>query len=116
MEDFISSLKLTSPMLTQGRSLEEVQEAKSSSDKDIEKASKDFEALLVQQMLSSWWKTVPSGGGISSSREEELFRDMLNQELSQQIADNDSLGVKDIIARELKGKGNLPMPRDHQKE
>lgn len=88
-----------------------LQKSEPSSEKEIKDASKDFEALLVQQMLASWWKTVPSGGGISNSREEELFRDMLNQELAQQIAENDSLGIKDTIAREMteksKGKEKL---------
>lgn len=69
--------------------------------KETEKAATDFEAMLVQQMLKSMWSTVPSQGMLSSSREEEYYRDMLNEGLARDIAEKRSIGIKDVILREL---------------
>lgn len=71
------------------------------SDKEIEKASTDFEALLLQEMLKSMWQTVPGGGLVSGSHEEEIYRDMLNQGVAEEMAKTQSIGIKDIIAGEM---------------
>lgn len=70
--------------------------------KDIEKAATDFEALLLQQMFSSMWSTVPQGGLLSGTREEELFRDMLNEALAKSVAEHQSIGVRDVLAKDMK--------------
>jgi len=77
------------------------------SEKDAEQiraAATDFEALLLHQMLNTMWKTVPKGGLVSGSREEEMYRDMLNEQLAQQIAQDQGIGIKEVIMRELESK------------
>ncbi|MFM1848346.1 MAG: hypothetical protein RL417_1820 [Pseudomonadota bacterium] len=76
------------------------------SDAEIERASTDFEALLLQQMLQSMWSTVPQNGMLTGSREETLYRDMLNEQLAQSMAGSQSLGIKDMIAREMRKNEN----------
>lgn len=72
--------------------------------KAVEKAATDFEALLLQQMFKSMWTNVPSEGLISGSSEEGLYRDMLNDALSKSVAENQSIGVKDVVLRELSAR------------
>lgn len=80
-------------------------DAKSSSKADspgeAEKAATDFEALLLHQMLQAMWSTVPSEGMLGGSREEDLYRDMLNDALSKQIAEGQSIGIKEVVLRDL---------------
>ena len=71
-------------------------------EKEIVKASTDFEALLLQEMLKSMWQAVPGGGLLSGSHEEEIYRDMLNQGVAEQMAETQSIGIKDIIAGEMR--------------
>jgi peptidoglycan hydrolase FlgJ len=73
-----------------------------SSDQEIERAATDFESLLLQQMLQSMWSTVPQNGMLTGSREETLYRDMLNEQLAQSMAENQSLGIKELIARDMR--------------
>lgn len=73
----------------------------SESAEDVYKAATDFEALLLQQMFKTMWETVPKGGLITGSREEELYRDMLNEQLAKDIAEKQSIGVRDVIARDI---------------
>ena len=72
--------------------------------KEAEKAAKDFEALLVNQMLKSMWSSVPKDGLMTGGREEEFFRDMLNEALSDSLATNQSMGIKDIVLKEFKAR------------
>lgn len=67
-----------------------------------EKAATQFEALLLQQMLQSMWKTVPkSEEGLSGSREEELYRDMFTETVAQDIAEKQSFGLKEAVLGEM---------------
>ncbi|MCB0354703.1 MAG: rod-binding protein [Bdellovibrionales bacterium] len=67
-----------------------------------EQASKDFEAMLVQQMFRSMWKTVPQNGILTQSREEQLFQEMLQDEVAKNMSESQSIGIKDVILRELR--------------
>lgn len=76
--------------------------ATSRHDGEVEKAATQFEALLVQEMIKEMWATVPKGGLLGDSSEENTYQDMYQQALSQSIAENQSIGVKDVIIRDIK--------------
>lgn len=65
------------------------------------KAATDFEALMMGEMLKSMWRSVPSAGLLSGSREEELYRDMLTQAVAEQMATEQSLGIRDLVENEM---------------
>jgi flagellar protein FlgJ len=75
--------------------------ASSKSAKDVEKAATDFEALLLKQMFDEMWKTVPQNSLLSGSNEEKQFRDMYTQALAQDIAETQSIGVKQAILKDF---------------
>lgn len=67
----------------------------------IAAAATDFEALLVHQMLTAMWQSVPQGGMLSGSREEGMFRDMLNDAVAKEIASGEGLGVKEVVIKDM---------------
>lgn len=69
--------------------------------KQVQKAAEDFEALMLKQMMNAMWSTVPQGGMLSGSREEEMYRDMLNESVAAEVAKGQGIGIKQVIAREL---------------
>ncbi len=77
--------------------------------KQAGKAAEEFESMLVKQMLGSMWQPT---NGVEPSREETLYRDMLNDELSKQVAKTGELGIKRVIYEDMqrrdfgKQKGN----------
>ena len=71
------------------------------SPEEIDKAATQFEALLMQQMFQSMWAGVGQAGMVSGSREEEFYRDMLNQALATDVAERQSIGIKAVIARDI---------------
>ena len=79
--------------------------SKAAEDKKIEQAAGQFEGMLLQQMFQAMWQTAPSSGMLSGSHEEELFRDMFNQSLAEEVSKGQGIGIKEIVAKELRKKG-----------
>lgn len=67
----------------------------------VDKSARQFEALLLQRMMQSMWQTVPSNGLLSGSREEELYRDMLNEAIATSVSQGKGVGIHDVVAREM---------------
>ena len=74
---------------------------------EVEKSATQFEALLLQQMFKSMWESVPKEGMLSGSREEELFRDMLNENLAKEVSEKQSIGIKKVVVNEMKRRLGL---------
>ncbi len=74
-------------------------------DKKVQKASEDFEALLVSQMINSMWQTVPKDNLLGGGQEEDYYREMLTDEISKEISKTGQFGIKDIVMEELKKRG-----------
>ena len=72
------------------------------SDADIKKAGTQFEALLLHQMFNSMWETIPKGGMLSGSHEEGMYRDMFNEALATNISENSSIGIRDVLVKDMK--------------
>jgi Rod binding domain-containing protein len=96
----LDQLKSKAEKLAQGIELHKPLAAKDK-DAQIKDASTQFEALLLQQMMGAMWSTVPKDGLVSGSREEELYRDMLNEAVAKNTAKGQGIGIKEVIAREL---------------
>ena len=68
---------------------------------DPAQAAEQFEALILQEMMKSMWRTVPDGGILSGSNEEATYRDMLNEAVAQSIASGKGVGIKDMISKDI---------------
>lgn len=85
--------------------MSEVSQAKLPATKDAAQAAQQFEALLIGEMLKSMWQTVPQGQLLSGSHEESLYRDMLNEAISNSIAEGRGMGIKDVIFKDMNRLG-----------
>lgn len=68
---------------------------------DPQEAARQFEALLIQEMLKSMWAAVPQGEILSNSSEEKMYRDMLNEATADQISRGQGIGIKDVILKDI---------------
>jgi peptidoglycan hydrolase FlgJ len=64
-------------------------------------AAKEFEALLVHQMLQSMYQTVSTKDSLLGSPDEEKYRDLYLEALSKDIADGQGIGIKEVISKEF---------------
>lgn len=70
-------------------------------DEKLRRACEDFEAVFVHQLLRSMRNTVLKSNLMGSRREEELFQDMMDSEVSKAAAKTRSMGIADLLYRQL---------------
>ena len=73
----------------------------------LEKACKDFEAIILNQILSAMRKAVPEGGLFEKSYGEKIYQSMMDEELSKNIAHGKGMGLGEMLFRQLTSKNNL---------
>lgn len=70
---------------------------------NLKKASKDFESLIISEMMKVFRESVPKDGLTSGGFGEEIFTSMLDGELSKKISERGSFGVSNIVEKQLSG-------------
>jgi Rod binding domain-containing protein len=69
-------------------------------------AAMQFEALLLHQMFAQMWKSVPKSELLGGGREDEYYRDMLNEALADSVAKGNGIGIRDVVFKELSKSEN----------
>lgn len=83
-----------------------LKDKKISTPKEIDKAASGFESLLVHKMLQEMWSSSNDGILGDNSNQAQIFRDMFNQAVADEISKGQGIGVKDFVTKEL--SKNLP--------
>ena len=78
-----------------GRTPAQIEDAK------MRKVCREFESLLVAQMLTKMRESVPKSDLFGSSEKEELFRSMLDQEIAKQISETSAIKLGDLLYAQL---------------
>ena len=73
-----------------------------SDDLKLRDAANEFEAIFIQQMLKTMRKTSIESDLIPKSEGEKLFQSMLDEKYSEISAKSGSLGLGDMIYKQLK--------------
>ncbi|MCS6860470.1 MAG: rod-binding protein [Abditibacteriales bacterium] len=69
---------------------------------ELRKATQDFEAIFVAQLLSQMRKAMaPPSSLLGGGREEETFREWMDQEIGKSVARRGGLGIGEAVYRQL---------------
>ncbi|PHZ83334.1 rod-binding protein [Paremcibacter congregatus] len=72
---------------------------------DFERKARDtadsFEAVFLSQILKSMSTGLKADGAFSGGHGEDVFRDVLNEEIGKQISKNGGIGLSDAVYREI---------------
>lgn len=83
---------------------------------DFEKKAREtadsFEAVFLSQILKSMSMGMKSDGPFGGGHSEEMFRDVLNEEIANQIAQNGGIGLSDSVYREILKTQEIDSPHD----
>ena len=105
---------LLSPKFATSWSLDELRRAAQSGDsKALDEAAKQFEAIFVQMMLKSMRKAqdvMADKDSPFNSEQVKFYRDMHDTQIASDLASNGSIGLADIIVRQLGKTGEGYMP------
>lgn len=89
------------------------QAAQSGDSKALDEAAKQFEAIFVQMMLKSMRKAqdvMADKDSPFNSEQVKFYRDMHDKQVAGDLASNGSIGLADIIVRQLGKTGDDYMP------
>lgn len=70
-------------------------------DARLKKACSEFEALLINQMLSAMREATFKANIFGSSDNEDIFQSMMDEEIARNITNRRSLGIGEAIYRQL---------------
>ncbi|MHB9035449.1 MAG: rod-binding protein [Armatimonadota bacterium] len=76
-------------------------DADSRDQKKLKQACKDFESIFLGYLLKSMRKTVSKSELLGSSQEEQVFQDMMDDEVSKSAAENNTVGIADALYKQL---------------
>ena len=78
-------------------------------DKELLEACQEFESLFVHMMLKEMRSTIPENGLIEKSTGREIFEDMYDQKVAENIAKSErGIGLAQVLYRQMKHtRGNL---------
>jgi Rod binding domain-containing protein len=76
----------------------------------IKKVAKEFESIFTSIMLRSMRNTVGENPLMPTSFGEEVYTDMLDSEYAKMISNNATLGLSDLIIKELERQENRDNP------
>lgn len=74
---------------------------KSGSQRALQDAAEQFEAIFLYQLLDEMRKTVPETDLLGNRRAEKLFQSMLDQELASHATQTQSLGLAKLIYEQM---------------
>jgi len=67
----------------------------------LQEVGKHFEALFIQMMLQSMRQATP-GDPLLGGKEGEMYRDLFDKQISENLASHGGMGLADIIVRQLR--------------
>lgn len=71
-------------------------------DKSLLEACQELESVFLNQIMSVMRSTVPANALLGRSQAEEIFQGMLDQEYAKSASKTGSIGLAEIIFRQLK--------------
>ena len=77
------------------------QQATTAFEKKARDTAETFEAVFLSQILKSMSIGLKSDGPFGGGHSEEIFQDVLNEEIATQISRNGGIGLSDSIYREI---------------
>jgi Rod binding domain-containing protein len=75
--------------------------------KRLRGAAEDFESLFVTQMYQAMRKTAPPTQLFGNTRDEELFRGLLDQEVAKTASQSGSFGLGETLYQQMLPKPNI---------
>lgn len=76
-------------------------EPKTADEISARRSADEFEAIFISQMLKSMSVGVKTDGPFGGGQSEEIYRDLMNEELGQVMTSKGGIGLSDAIYREI---------------
>ncbi len=76
-------------------------ETAGSDPEQLRRSCQEFEAIFIQEMFKAMRATIPDGGLIPRGNDQQIFQDLLDQNIAMDMARRQGLGLADALFRQL---------------
>ena len=88
-------------ILQQANTTNQVKQANHDNPEELRKKCQEFEAIFARSLLKNMRATIPSDGVLEKNNDREIFEDLMDMEVANQISRKNALGIADLIFRQL---------------
>ncbi|MDK2847414.1 MAG: peptidoglycan hydrolase FlgJ [Desulfuromonadales bacterium] len=88
-------------LLASGNQVRNLPSDKSDKAANLRKSCQDFEAIMLKSMLKEMRSTIPKDGLLNEGNDQEMFRDLMDQEVAVQISRTQGIGIAESLYRQL---------------
>lgn len=75
---------------------------KAISDKEMQEVGQQFESMLFHQLLTTMRKSIPESGLFEESSARDIYEDLFDEKIAEQVAASSQTGLGQIIAQSIK--------------
>ncbi len=68
---------------------------------ETKKAAQNFEAIFINMLIQSMWKTIPESGLFEKNSATNIYEGIIQSTLSEDIANNGGLGMAEMLYRQI---------------
>lgn len=76
-------------------------EPKTANEISARMAADEFEAIFISEMLKGMSVGIKTDGPFGGGQSEEIYRDLMNEELGKTMTKSGGIGISDAIYREM---------------
>lgn len=80
---------------------QQMPEPKTAQEYSAKRAADEFEAIFISQMLKKMSVGVKTDGPFGGGQSEEIYRELMNEELGKTMTRKGGIGLSDAIYREM---------------
>ncbi len=68
---------------------------------ELKKATQNFEAIFINMLIKSMWKTIPESGLFEKNSATNIYEGIIHSALSEEIARSGGLGMAEMLYRQI---------------
>ena len=88
-------------LVSQASSPEKPESQSGTDPEQLRKKCQDFEAIMVQAMLKIMRESVPEGGLLPKGNDQQIFQDLMDQNVAVEMSRKQGMGIADALFRQL---------------
>ncbi len=89
------------PVILQAEPNREANDAAGREARSLRRSCQDFEAIFIQQVFKAMRKNIPDSGLFERDTAHEIYQDMMDAEVAEEIARQQSLGLAEQMYRQM---------------
>ena len=68
---------------------------------ELKKATQNFEAIFVNMLIKSMWKTIPESGLLEKNSATNIYEGIIQSALSEEISRSGGLGMAEMLYQQI---------------